>query len=128
MQNSTRVLVAAALVVAFTLTQMTAGELVINKAYGETPEHVGSLFMDPARSDIESFVSLTEIWTMDAIKYRVNIFDRWAVNIQTWYAILTPRLPMTSPLPQPNSQSHSGFPRGIPAHQQGSRISAGGST
>jgi hypothetical protein len=75
-----RVLVAAALIVAFTLTQMTAGELAINKAYGETPEHVGSLFMDPARSDIESFVSLTEIWTMDAIKYRVNIFDRWAVK------------------------------------------------
>ena len=76
-----RVLVAAALVVALlTLTQMFSGELAINKAYGETPEHVGSLFMDPARSDIESFVSLTEIWTLDTIKYRVNIFDRWAVK------------------------------------------------
>ena len=80
MQNKVKVLVAAALVVAFTLTQMTAGELVINKAYGETPEHVGSLFMDPAGSDIESFVSLTEIWATDAIKYRINIFDTHAVK------------------------------------------------
>jgi hypothetical protein len=80
MQNKVKVLVAAALVVVFALTQMCAGELTINKAYGETPEHIGSSLMDPDRSDIESFVTLTEIWTMDAIKYRVNIFDRWAVK------------------------------------------------
>jgi len=81
MQNKVRVLVAAVVIVALlSLTQMTAGDLAINKAYGETPEHIGSMFMDPARSDIESFVSLTEIWTLDAIKYRINIFDRWAVK------------------------------------------------
>jgi len=74
-----RILIAAALIVAFALIQMISG-LSINTVYGTTPAEVGELFMDPARSDIESFVSLTEIWTMDAIKYRVNIFDRWAVK------------------------------------------------
>jgi hypothetical protein len=80
MQNRMRVLVAAALVVVFALTQMCAGELTINKVHGETPEHIGSSLMDPDRSDIETFVTLTEIWTMDAIKYQVNIFDRRAVK------------------------------------------------
>ena len=79
MQNKVRVLVAAALMM-FVLTQMCVGELEINPAYGETPEHIGSSLMDPDRSDIESFVTLTEIWTMDAIKYQVNIFDRRTVK------------------------------------------------
>jgi len=74
-----RVLVAAAILIAFAITQMCA-EIEINPVYGKTPEDVGTFFMDVTGSDPESFVSFVEIWTMDTIKYRVNIFDRWAVK------------------------------------------------
>ena len=78
MQNSTRVLVAAVLL-ASVISQMCAG-VTVNTVYGETPETIGNLFMDPTGSDIESFVSLTEIWATDAIKYRINIFDTHSVK------------------------------------------------
>ena len=80
MQNKVKVLVAAVVIVALlTLTQMCT-EVAVNPVYGETPEEIGNLLMDPDRSDIESFVSLTEIWTLDVIKYRVNIFDMPSVK------------------------------------------------
>jgi hypothetical protein len=77
-KNKTRVLVAAILLI-FTITQICV-EMGINPIYGETPEKIGDLFMDPAGLDTESFVSLTEIWTTNAIKYRINIFDTHAVK------------------------------------------------
>ena len=78
MQNKTVVLVAALLL--FYFVAQTNITVIPNPYYGETPEEIGDLFMDPNHSDIESFATLTEMWTNKAIKYRINIFNTHIVK------------------------------------------------
>ena len=76
-KNSMRILIAAALIVAL----LAGGDVAtISASNFKTPKEIGSWLMESSGGDNESFVSLTEAWTMDNIKYRINIIDKSAVK------------------------------------------------